>query len=75
MSDTVKPTLVIELNITCPECGNCFDLVNDTDLNDEGWLLNKVLPKECWVDAHEHFECSAICPECSVEFDVKGVDW
>jgi hypothetical protein len=73
--EPVKPTLVIELNAECPECGHYFDLVADTSLNDDGWLLNNVLPEKCWMDSHEQFKCQAICPECSVEFDVAGVDW
>jgi len=75
MADTVKPTLIIQLNIDCPECEHFFDLVNDTNLNEEGWLLNQVLPEDCWVDEHKNFECSVVCPKCSVEFNIKGVDW
>ena len=75
MSDAVTPTLIINLNVDCPECGNYFDLVNDTNLNEEGWLLDQVLPEGCWVDEHKNFECSVTCPECSVEFDVHGVNW
>ncbi|WP_263079271.1 hypothetical protein [Endozoicomonas sp. Mp262] len=73
--EPVKPTLVIELNVDCPECGHTFDLVNDTDLNEEGWLLDQVLPDTAWIDAHKEFECDTHCPECSAEFEVKGVDW
>jgi len=73
--EPVKPTLVIELNVECPECDHGFDLVADTNLNEEGWLLDKVLPEKCWIEEHKHFKCHAICPECSVEFEVAGVDW
>lgn len=75
MTDAVTPTLSIELNINCPECDHYFDLVADTNLNEEGWLLDQVLPEETWTDAHKHFKCSAICPECSVDIDVEGVNW
>ena len=72
----VKPTLSIELNVDCPECNHCFDMVAETNLNEEGWLLNQVIPdKGRWVDAHETFMAVVICPECSVEFQVEGVEW
>lgn len=73
---TVTPTLIIELNVNCPECNHYFDMVIDTNLNEEGWLLNEILPEdEHWSTAHEEFKANVICPECSVEFDVEGVEW
>lgn len=72
---TAKPRLVIEMIVDCPECEHTFDLVADTKLNEEGWLLDQVLPAETWTNAHDNFECSAICPKCSVDIDIKGVDY
>lgn len=71
----VKAGLVMELNVTCPECEHTFDLFR-TRLNDEGELSHQVLDDERWeIDADERLECTAFCPECSTEFDVKGVEW
>jgi len=74
-NEAVRPTLTIKLNVNCPECDYLFDMVEETNLNEEGWLLNKLLPESEWANAHDNFECSVICPKCSVEFDVKGVNW
>lgn len=73
--ERVRTTLSITLTVTCPECGHFFDLVSDTQLNDEGWLLDQVLPDQTWTEAHENFECGVICPKCSVELKTRGVDW
>jgi len=75
INEPVKPFLSIKLIIDCPECAHHFDLIQDTDLNEEGWLLNQVLPETSWIDAHNNFKCSATCPECSVTFDVAGIEW
>lgn len=72
--ETVKAELVIELNVQCPECDHEFDMLKDTDLNDEGWLLNQVLDDDRWkIDAEDRLKCSPLCPKCSTWFDVKGV--
>lgn len=72
----VKATLSIELNVTCPYCDHWFDLVSDTDLNDDEWLLDQVIPDHRWyVDADERLGCDATCPECGGDIVVKGVIW
>lgn len=73
---TVKATLVIQVTVECPECGHEFDILTDTQLNDEGKILNQLLDTERWqIDADERLKCWPICPHCSVEFEVKGVIW
>lgn len=68
--------LVIEVNVECPECETVFDILTETDLNDEGHILRQVLDDDRWeIPAEERLKCSPICPHCSVEFDVKGVNW
>lgn len=75
MSDTVKATLVMELNVECPECDHYFDLF-ETSQNDEGWLYKQVIADGRWkIDADERLKTHTHCPECSVEFEVKGVIW
>jgi len=71
----VKATLMITLTVTCPGCEHFFDLVSETDLNEEGWLLDQCLPEQTWSTAHENFECHVNCPRCSLTFDVAGVEW
>jgi len=77
MSDkTVQATLVIRLDVTCPECGFDFDLVNDTNLNEEGWLLHQTIADDRWEIPSEHrLQCVTHCPKCSSEFEVSGVEW
>lgn len=72
---TVEATLVMELNVNCPECDELFDLF-ETDRNEEGELYRQVLDDDRWkIDAEERLKTSAICPNCSIDFDVKGVIW
>lgn len=74
--ETVPASLTIELNVRCPECGHFFELMQDTDLNEEGWLIDRVIPDARWkIDADERLECVAYCPECSVAVEIKGVEW
>jgi hypothetical protein len=74
--EPVKADLIIELNVVCPECGHDFDMIADTDLNDEGSLLRQTIEDDRWeVDADDRLECNPICPECSIQFEVKGVNW
>jgi len=72
---TVKASLVMELNATCPECDHEFDLFK-TSKNDRGELYRQVIADARWeIEADDRLECEAVCPECSVEFTVKGVEW
>ena len=72
---TVKATLVMELNVECPECDEQFDLF-DTSRNDEGQLYKQVLNDDRWkIDEDERLKTSAICPNCSIDFDVQGLIW
>lgn len=72
---TIRPRLSIKLNVTCPKCEYYIDMIEDTDLNEEGWLLDQVLPAGNWSTEHEKFKCRVTCPECSSDFNVEGVEW
>ena len=73
---SVKLNLTIEAYVECPECSHDFDLLIDSNLNETGWLLDKLCPAQgIWIDSHENFRAHTHCPECSAEFDVDGVDW
>lgn len=75
MNDTIMATLVMELNVECPECEHCFDLFKSA-YNDEGQLYRQVLNDDRWeIAAKDRLETNAHCPECSTEFEVKGVIW
>ena len=75
MSDAVEATLVMELNVDCPECEHQFNLF-DSIQNDEGYLYEQVLSDDRWKIAPENrLKTHTHCPECSVEFEVKGVIW
>ena len=69
---SVSATLVMELNVNCPECGKRFDLFRSS-FNDDGELHRQTdrweIPAEDRLHAHVH------CPECSGEFEVNGVIW
>jgi hypothetical protein len=73
---TTRASLDITLVVSCPECEHLFDLLTDTDLNDEGYLLEETITDKAWKrDEDERLECTAGCPECGEEFNVKGVNW
>ncbi|KZX78267.1 hypothetical protein A3715_31740 [Oleiphilus sp. HI0009] len=72
---SVKATLVMELNVECPECEHDFNLF-DSSQNDEGQLYNQVLPDDRWsIPADYRLDTYTHCPECSIKFEVKGVIW
>ena len=73
--NSIRATLIIEVIIFCPKCGQLIDLVTDTKLNEEGWLLDSLLQEDSWAIAHENFECYVNCTFCSTQLSVKGVDW
>jgi hypothetical protein len=71
----VAAILVMELNVTCPECEYEFDLFR-TSQNDEGELYSQVIKDDRWeINAEDRLECGGRCPECSFDFPVKGVEW
>ena len=74
--EKIRASLYMTLNVTCPECEEYIDLIADEDLNDEGWVLRQACPgKGAWSDSHDKFECSIMCPECSHNIQIKGIDW
>lgn len=73
--EIARPTLVININVSCPHCEYFIELLAETDLNKEGDLLNMALPDGPWVDEHEKFECEITCPKCKQEFLAKGLEW
>ena len=75
MTNVVKADLVMELNVECPECEHAFDLFK-TSGNDEGWFYRQVIDDDRWkIDADERLNANTHCPECGIEFEVKGVNW
>ena len=73
--DTVEATLVMELNVECPGCKHYFDLFKTAE-NSDGSLLGEVLDDDWWeIDASERIDSCTRCPECGIDFDVKGVLW
>lgn len=71
---TTSAQLKIELNIICPHCWHCIDLV-DSPLNEEGGIIRAAVGDGNWGDAHRDFEEEVECPECSKEFKVEGIEW
>ena len=74
--EKIRAALCIELNVTCPECQYYFDLFRDVPgTNDEGELYQLAMPDSDWSRAHDNFHCHTHCPQCSVEFEVKGIEY
>ena len=73
---TVEATLIIELNADCPHCGYYIELLKETNLNEDNYLLHETITDEAWKrDSSERINEDTICPRCGKEFNVKGVDW
>ncbi len=78
MTNLITPAvLTIELNVTCPNCENYFDLfeLDDGRLNDDGYLIKSACPDGYWTESHEKFEEVVNCPECKKEVHISGINW
>jgi len=79
MTKELKTTMArmnIEINVDCPYCEYHFDILEETELNDEGYVLSQATPDGLWGDAHREFELEEVeCPECDRVFTVKQLEW
>ena len=76
MSDPIEASLSIELNVECPHCQHYFDLIAETSLNDDGYLLEQACPSnEHWSDAHERFKETVECPSCANNIQIDNIAW
>jgi len=80
----VDGRLNIEINITCPHCEHYFDLMEDQNLLDDGWLHNLVMPNDNhWSDAcndfskeyYNSFGEDYTCPSCDKIVDIGKIHW
>ena len=68
--------LTIELYVECPNCENVFDLLTDTSLNDDGFLIRQAISDDRWaIPAEDRIECEPECPLCETVFNVRGLEW
>jgi len=76
MTDIIKADLSITLTITCPNCDEYFDLMDDgMGLNETGWLINQAAPSGNWSESHDVFELDVQCPECQEDIEIRGITW
>jgi ssDNA-binding Zn-finger/Zn-ribbon topoisomerase 1 len=75
--EAVQADLSIELNVTCPHCGDYFDLfeIENGRLNEEGQLIMQACPDGYWTETHGKFEETVPCPECGKDVVIKGIAW
>lgn len=76
--ESAGAVLSIEVNVSCPICGNYIDLMQIPHLNDEGQVLKQACPTNGnhWIDEHEHFLVEDVpCEECGSEFNVDSLIW
>lgn len=72
--ETVRADMIINLDVNCPTCGESIELLNDTDLNEEGMLLDQAISDAAWkIPAEDRIDCIVTCPACECDFQVKGV--
>jgi hypothetical protein len=65
-----KAHLDWSLTVTCPGCGQEFDVVEQDSCND--YVIAKKIFSNDW-DAVEG--CVITCEECEVEFELEGVEY
>lgn len=76
--EPVPAFLSLSMNVTCPNCSDPIDLLNEENTNgydhDEGWfLLNQMLSKDA---DFRGFECKdVVCTNCKEPFNVRGLEW
>jgi len=75
MTDTIEATLIIELNVSCPKCGNYFNLLDYGGLNDEGEMINAACPSIDWSESHKNFREEVNCPDCDEKMIIEGISW
>lgn len=70
MSKIQKAQLDYSLYVKCPDCGDSFDLLYEDYCSDAD-AMTRPLFNNIWDDAY----CTATCPECDCEFEVKGIEY
>ena len=68
-------TLLISLDVVCPQCTLSFDLIEREELNADGEMLKAACPDGTWHVEHEKFQEDVTCPECHTTFPVRGIEW
>ena len=73
--ETVKARFKMEIFVTCPECGNIFDLLNSNHLYNENGDENtkKQIHHGC-VPYSDFWAAMVTCEKCESDFDVKGLE-
>jgi len=70
---SVTGTLNISIDVWCPECGKLIDLLSITNLLDDGWIYDVVMPQnKHWSGACKDFSEEYLesfgedfkCPHC-----------
>lgn len=81
---SVTGSLNISVDVWCPECGECIDLISVDGLRDDGWIYNLVMPKdEHWSGACMDFSKEYLetfgedfkCPHCSKVIYIKEIEY
>ena len=80
MSEEVKASLVVELDVECPHCDDFFDLMVHHDdargfLNEEGSIFSQAIGSGDWTEMHRDFKEDVICPSCKKLVHVVGIAW
>ena len=79
----VEATLVIEINVICPNCDSYINLrneedTNNIDLDDNNHVLGQAIPCDSsyWSDHQHTFKVEDVtCTDCKFTFNVKGIVW
>ena len=63
----------LEINVNCIHCDEYIDLLELTEMTDDGFIYYACLGNEQWGcdDFNEEVEC----PQCKKYFKVKTIDW
>jgi C4-type Zn-finger protein len=62
----------LSMNVECPHCEDDINLLELTELTDDGWIYNKTMPDDrTW--GCEDFRYKLQCPSCKENFMIKDV--
>lgn len=66
-------SLRISIDIECPHCESDINLLDHSQMTDDGHIFNYALTDEQWgcKGFNESFEC----PECEKEFLIEDIDY
>lgn len=81
---TVNGALNISVDVSCPECHKCIDLISIDILREDGWIYDLVMPtSKHWAGACKDFSTEYLdafgedfrCPHCNKVINIGEIEY